>query len=46
MNNWVDSETRMHILIRLSKICFHFQKRNIQSEYCIKLVQCSDWTTK
>ena len=28
MNNWVDWKTRMHILIRLSTICFLFQIKN------------------
>ena len=28
MNNWVDSQTRMHILIRLSTICFLLQIKN------------------
>ena len=31
MNNWVDSKTRMHILIRLSTICFLFQNKNERS---------------
>ena len=28
MNNWVNSKTRMHTLIRLSTICFLFQIKN------------------